>query len=167
MSDVTSDAPRDEVDEVLDLVAEFMEETLDVLDVDPSTEVDLRYEDGYVYGDLDGDEDDIALIIGRRGQTLDAIQYLLNAVVQNSLEKPIHVLLDAQGYRKRRTRQLEKDADRAVAEVMRSGRRVELEPMTSSERKVIHQYLKDYSDIQTISSGREPNRRLAVEPRGA
>ena len=159
-----SDFTREQVDEVLDLVAEFMEETLDVLDVDPDTEVDLRFDDGYVYGELDGDEDDIALVIGRRGQTLDAIQYLLNAVVQNSLENPIHVQLDAQGYRKRRARQLEKDADRAVAEVHRTGRRVELEPMTSSERKVIHQYLKDQQGIQTISSGREPNRRLAVEP---
>lgn len=159
-----SDYSREQVDEVLDLVAEFMEETLDVLDVDPDTEVDLRFDGGYVYGDLDGDEDDIALVIGRRGQTLDAIQYLLNAVVQNSLEAPIHVQLDAQGYRKRRARQLEKDADRAVAEVHRTGRRVELEPMTSSERKVIHQYLKDQQGIQTISSGREPNRRLAVEP---
>jgi spoIIIJ-associated protein len=160
-----TETTREQVDEVLDLVAEFMEETLDVLDVDPDTEVDLRFEDGYVWGELDGDEDDIALIIGRRGQTLDAIQYLLNAIVQSSLDAPIHVQLDAQGYRKRRARQLEKDADRAVAEVARTGRRVELEPMTSSERKVIHQYLKDIPDVQTISAGREPNRRLAVEPR--
>lgn len=157
---------NEQVDEVLDLVAEFMEETLDVLDVDPDTEVDLRFEDGSVYGDLDGDEDDIALIIGRRGQTLDAVQYLLNAVLQNTLEHPIHVVLDAQGYRKRRARQLEKDADRAVSEVARTGRRVELEPMTSSERKVIHNYLKDVPDIRTISAGREPNRRLCVEPAG-
>jgi len=156
---------NEQVDEVLDLVAEFMEQTLDALDVDPSTEMDLRFEDGYIIGELDGDEDDIALLIGRRGQTLDAVQYLLNAVVYNSVEQPIHVQLDAQGYRQRRARQLEKDADRAVAEVMRTGRRIELEPMTSSERKVIHQYLKDAPGIQTISSGREPHRRLAVEPR--
>jgi spoIIIJ-associated protein len=161
MTDIT----REQVDEVLDLVAEFMEETLDVLDVHPDTEVDLRYDEGTLHGHLDGDEDDIALVIGRRGQTLDAIQYLLNAVVHGALDSPIHVQLDAQGYRKRRARQLEKDADRAVADVARTGRRVELEPMTSSERKVIHQYLKDVPDIQTVSSGREPNRRLAVEPR--
>ena len=161
-----TDYTPEQVDEVLDLVAEFMEETLDVLDVDAETEVDLRYDDGYVWGELDGDEDDIALIIGRRGQTLDAIQYLLNAILQSSLEHPIHVQLDAQGYRKRRAKQLEKDADRAVAEVGRTGQRIELEPMTSSERKVIHNYLKDVPDIQTISAGREPNRRLAVEPRG-
>lgn len=159
-----SDHASESIDEVLDLVAEFMEATLDVLDVDPDTEVDLRYEDGEVWGELDGDEDDIALIIGRRGQTLDAMQYLLNAVVQNTAETPIRVQLDAQGYRKRRAKQLEKDADRAVAEVHRTGRRVELEPMTSSERKVIHQYLKDIPGISTISAGREPNRRLAVEP---
>lgn len=158
------DQVRDRIDEALDLVAEFMEATLDVLDVDPDTEVDLRYEDGFVYGDLDGDEDDIALVIGRRGQTLDAIQYLLNAVAQHALEEPVRIELDAQGYRRRRARQLEKDADRAVSEVQRTGRRVELEPMTSSERKVIHNYLKDAAGVQTISAGREPNRRLAVEP---
>jgi spoIIIJ-associated protein len=150
--------------DVLDLVAEFMEQTLDVLDVDPDTSVDLRVADGYVYGDLDGDEDDIALVIGRRGQTLDAIQYLANAVVGGAGHDE-HVILDAQGYRKRRAKQLEKDADRAVAEVMKTGRRIELDSMTSSERKVIHQYLKDRPGISTISAGREPNRRLAVEPR--
>lgn len=162
-----SEEPRGQVDEALDLVAEFMEETLDVLDVAPETEVDLRFDEELVHGDLDGDEDDIALVIGRRGQTLDAIQYLLNAVTQNSLEHPVRVQLDAQGYRKRRARQLEKDADRAVAEVARNGRRVELDPMTSSERKVIHTYLKDHPEVATVSAGREPNRRLAVEPRGA
>ncbi|MCW2928170.1 MAG: single-stranded nucleic acid binding domain protein [Thermoleophilia bacterium] len=161
-----SEDASSQVDEVLDLVAEFMEATLDALDVDPDTEVDLRYEDGAIFADLDGDEDDIALMIGRRGQTLDAMQYLLNAVVQNNAEAPLHVQLDAQGYRKRRARQLEKDADQAVAEVHRTGRRIELEPMTSSERKVIHQYLKDSPGIATISAGREPNRRLAVEPAG-
>src|SRR3954467_8244268 len=137
-----SDFSREQVDEVLDLVAEFMEETLDVLDVDPDTEVDLRFDDGYVWGELDGDEDDIALVIGRRGQTLDAIQYLVNAVASNSLDASVHVVLDAQGYRKRRARQLEKAAARGVAVGVRPGRRVELEPMTSSERKVIHTYLK-------------------------
>jgi spoIIIJ-associated protein len=159
-----SDSTTEQIDEVLDLVAEFMEQTLDALDVDPETEVDLNFTDGTVFGDLDGDEDDIALLIGRRGQTLDAIQYLLNAIVQNSSEQPIRVELDAQGYRKRRARQLEKDADRAVEAVLAQGRRIELEPMTSSERKVIHNYLKDVDGIATISAGREPNRRLAVEP---
>lgn len=153
-------------DEALDLVAEFMEETLDVLDVDPDTEVDLRHDGDTVFGDLDGDEDDIALVIGRRGQTLDAVQYLANAVVSTNLEAAPRIFLDAQGYRKRRAKQLEKDADRAVAEVLKSGRRVELDPMTSSERKVIHQYLMDRPGISTISAGREPNRRLAVEPSG-
>lgn len=154
-----------DVDDVLDTLAEFMEETLNVLDVDPDTEVDLRFTGERVIGELDGDEDDIALIIGRRGQTLDAVQYLANAVVHTSCDNPIPVDLDAQGYRKRRARQLEKSADRAVAEVMRNGQRVELEPMTSSERKVIHQYLKNAPDVATISAGREPNRRLAVELR--
>lgn len=159
-----SEFTTEQIDEVLDLVAEFMEETLDVLDVDPETEVDLRYDDGYIWGTLDGDEEDIALIIGRRGQTLDAVQFLLNAVVHSALEQPIHVRLDAQGYRKRRAKQLQKDADKAVQEVIQTGQRIELDPMTSSERKVIHQYLKGRAGVQTVSAGREPNRRLAIEP---
>lgn len=155
----------DQIDEVLDLVAEFMEQTLDVLDVHPDTSVDIRVDGDRVYGYLEGEEDDIALIIGRRGQTLDAIQYLANAVVSSRSDSSLHVELDAQDYRKRRARQLEKEADRAVATVMRSGDQVLLDPMTSSERKVIHQYLKDHPDVATVSTGRDPNRRLAVEPR--
>lgn len=152
-------------DDTLDLVAEFMEQTLDVLDVDPDTSVDLKIKRGTLYGDISGDEDDVALIIGRRGQTLDAIQYLVNAIVSSeSTQRSLRVELDAQGYRKRRAKQLEKDAQKAVNEVVKTGRRVELDSMTSSERKVIHQFLKDHPEVQTISSGREPNRKLAIEP---
>ena len=161
----TAEWTTEDIDEALDVLAEFMEQTLDVLDVDPDTEIDLQFQDDRIIGDLDGDEDDIALIIGRRGQTLDAIQYLASAVVMGAVERYIPIELDAQGYRRRRSRQLEKNADRAVGDVLRTGQRVELEPMTSSERKVIHQYLKDHPEIATVSSGREPNRRLCVEPR--
>lgn len=156
---------REEIDDVLDVLSEFVEETLDVLDVDSETEVDLRVAAGTVTATLEGDDDDIALVIGRRGQTLDAIQYLANAIIVSQCERPMRVEIDAQGYRERRMRQLHRDADRAVSEVLRDGRRVELDPMTSSERRVIHTYLKDSPDVSTVSAGREPNRRLAVEPR--
>lgn len=156
---------NEQVNDALDVVADFMEETLSVLDVDPETVLDLRFDSDRIVGDLDGDRDDIALIIGKRGQTLDAIQYLANAVVSVQLEQSIPVEIDAQGYRERRAGQLEKMAERAVAEVIRHGQLVELEPMTSSERKVVHMFLKDHPDVETSSTGRDPNRRVTVFPR--
>ena len=107
----------------------------------------------------------LGLLIGKRGQTLDAIQYLANAVVGHSCETPLHVVLDAQGYRERRAEQLEKIADRAVSTALDDRRPFELEAMTASERKVIHMYLKDHPDIVTESTGRDPQRRLVVIPR--
>lgn len=156
---------KEQVEEALDVLSEFMEETLVVLDVGKDLEVDLRLRDDVIVGDLDGDRDDIALLIGKRGQTLDAIQYLANAVVTSQCERQIPVRIDAQGYRERRASQLEKMADRAAADVVRDGDPVELEPMTSSERKVVHLYLKDHPHVVTESTGREPHRRVSVEPR--
>jgi spoIIIJ-associated protein len=163
--DATDDLGREAIDDVLDVLTSFLEETLVVLDVGDDLEVDLQYRDGEIVGDLDGDRDDIALIIGKRGQTLDAVQYLANAVVSAQCEQPIPVTIDAQGYRLRRAGQLEKLADRAVAEAMRDDRSVELEPMTASERKVVHLYLKDHPDVETSSAGRDPHRRVTVFPR--
>jgi spoIIIJ-associated protein len=163
---MASDAPTAaQVDEALDVLAEFMEETLVVLDVGKDLEVDLNFTDGRIDGELDGDADDIALIIGKRGQTLDAVQYVANAVVATQCERQIGVWIDAQGYRKRRGAQLEKIAERAVVDALESGREVELDPMTASERKVIHMHLKDHPDVTTNSTGREPARRLVVAPR--
>jgi spoIIIJ-associated protein len=105
------------------------------------------------------------LLIGKRGQTLDAIQFLANAVLLSQLDKPILADLDAQGYRERRARQLQKVADRGLAELMKNGGTVELEAMTSSERKAIHNYLKDNADVETFSVGNEPNRRLTLSLR--
>jgi len=162
---MSEDVTQEQLNDVLDVVADFMEQTLIVLDVGADLEVDLELRDGVVHGDLDGDRDDIALLIGKRGQTLDAIQYLANAVVGHSCESPLHVVLDAQGYRERRAEQLEKIADRAVSTALDERRPYELEPMTASERKVIHLYLKDHADVATESTGRDPQRRLVVIPR--
>lgn len=156
---------KEQIDEALDVLAEFMEETLIVLDVGKDLEVDLQFRDGMIHGDLDGDRDDIALIIGKRGQTLDAVQYLANAVVATQCDTPIRVEIDAQGYRSRRANQIEKMAERAVAEVVRRGRSVELEPMTSSERKVVHMFLKDHAHVETGSVGKEPSRKVVITPR--
>jgi spoIIIJ-associated protein len=106
--------------------------------------------------------DDVALLIGKHGQTIDALQYVVNAsVVRRGGGKP--VTIDAAGYRDRRRTTLEGIAERA-AERAEEGERVELEPMTSVERKVVHEFLKERGGVQTASEGAEPNRYVVVLP---
>jgi spoIIIJ-associated protein len=106
---------------------------------------------------------DLGLLIGKHGQTIDAIQYLANAVVRT--EGGEHeIVVDAAGYRARRRAMLESVADRAARRAATSGRPVELDPMTSIERKVVHEALKEDADVETRSEGSEPNRYVVVLP---
>ncbi|HXF97351.1 MAG TPA: RNA-binding cell elongation regulator Jag/EloR, partial [Gaiellaceae bacterium] len=108
----------------------------------------------------------VGLLIGRRGQTIDAIQYLANAVVRGvGGETP--VVVDAAGYRERRRAALAALADRSARKAAATGRRVELEPMTAVERKIVHESLKDDPEVETVSEGSEPNRYVVVLPRRA
>jgi spoIIIJ-associated protein len=105
---------------------------------------------------------DVALLIGKHGQTVDALQYVANAVVfRRGFGKP--VTIDAAGYRERRRSTLEGIAARA-AERAERGERVALDPMTSVERKVVHEFLKDRAGVETTSEGTEPNRYVVVLP---
>ena len=109
---------------------------------------------------------DVALLIGRHGQTIDAVQYLLNAISHRGhgdLRKEI--VVDAAGYRDRRRATLETLAVRTAEQVRAYGERVELDPMTAVERKVVHLKLKDFDGVQTSSEGTEPNRYVVVAPR--
>jgi spoIIIJ-associated protein len=105
---------------------------------------------------------DLGMLIGRHGQTIDAIQYLANAVVaRQARDGRKSVVVDAAGYRERRRELLEATALRA-AEQARAGERVELEPMSAVERKVVHLCLKDEPGVATASEGTEPNRYVVV-----
>ena len=110
---------------------------------------------------------DLGVLIGRHGQTIDAIQYLVNAIVaRNEFGQRKHVVVDAAGYRARREAALEalavSSAERAVA----SGRPVELEPMSSVERRIVHARLQDFAGVETRSEGTEPTRHVVVVPSG-
>jgi spoIIIJ-associated protein len=106
---------------------------------------------------------DLGLLIGKHGQTLDAIQYLANAVVR--AEGGEHdVVVDAGGYRARRTASLEALAKQSARRASSTGSRVALEPMTAVERKIVHESLKDDPEVQTMSEGTEPNRYVVVLP---
>ena len=107
---------------------------------------------------------DLGLLIGKHGQTLDAIQYLANAVVR--AEGGEHdVVVDAGGYRARRTATLDALAKQSARRASGTGSRVELEPMTAIERKIVHEALKDDPEVDTVSEGTEPNRFVVVVPR--
>ena len=107
---------------------------------------------------------DVALFIGKHGQTIDAIQYLANAIARAQGEEH-EVVVDASGYRARRTATLEGMARRTAQRVSATGRRAELEPMTPVERKIVHEALKDDPEVETTSEGSEPNRFVVVLPR--
>ena len=110
---------------------------------------------------------DVALLIGRHGQMIDAVQYLMNAISHRTygVERK-EVVVDAAGYRERRRATLESLAVRTAREVLDTGRRVELEPMTAVERKVVHLRLKEFDGVETASEGTEPNRYVVVLPAG-
>jgi spoIIIJ-associated protein len=123
--------------------------------------VDVEEHDGVVTATAEGA--DVAFLIGKRGKTIDAIQYLVGAAVASVEGKDApRVVVDAADYRARREARLVELAANAADRALRTGQPVELEPMTSSERKVVHLYLKNRSGIETHSEGLEPNRYIVV-----
>ncbi len=109
---------------------------------------------------------DLGLLIGRHGQTIDALQYLANAIGHRSQgEDRMRVVVDAAGYRARRAAALETAARRAAEQAAATGHRVELDAMTAVERRIVHELLKDDPEVETSSEGSEPNRFVVVFPR--
>ena len=121
--------------------------------------VAAREDDETIYVTCSGDE--LGLLIGKHGQTIDAIQYLANAVARRGGAEAKDVVVDAAGYRDRRRATLETIAVRSAQQALREGR-VELEPMTAIERKIVHVRLKDFPGVETSSEGAEPNRFVVV-----
>jgi len=110
---------------------------------------------------------DLGLLIGKHGQTIDAVQYLANAITyRGQAEDRKAIVVDAAGYRERRKASLDALAVRSAERATTTGHRVELEPMTAVERKVVHLRLKDYEGVTTSSEGTEPNRFVVIEPGG-
>lgn len=106
---------------------------------------------------------DLGVLIGRRGETLDALQYLLNlAVHKQSGEKP-HIILDVEGYRAKRKQTLERLAQNLAKKAKRTRRAVVLEPMNPQERRIIHTSLQNHPDVSTISEGDEPYRKVVIK----
>jgi spoIIIJ-associated protein len=107
---------------------------------------------------------DPGVLIGRHGQTIDAVQYIVNAIVSRREAERVDVTVDAAGYRERRRETLERVAVRAARQAASTGEPVELDPMTAVERKIVHLRLKDLDGVETTSEGSEPNRYVVVTP---
>jgi spoIIIJ-associated protein len=124
----------------------------------------IEEDDEGIRATLDGD--DLGLFIGRHGATIDAVQHLAFKVANREAGRNdvVRVTVDAAGYRERREEMLHRQADQAASRAARSGRPVALDAMSATERKVVHEHLKDRDDVETYSEGTEPNRHLVVAP---
>lgn len=109
-------------------------------------------------------EDDYGLLIGKRGQTIDALQLLCYQAAFRGMRERKRVVVDAAGYRRRRRETLEGRADRAAEQALTNNRVVEMDPMTAQERRVVHERLKERSGVETYSEGDEPRRCVIVAP---
>jgi spoIIIJ-associated protein len=160
MSEWAAGGEETQEEDPAELLADVLEEVADGLGLECEVRVDA--EDGVLRGRLEGG--DVGLAIGRRGQTIDAIQHLAQRIVFQGGESGTRVVVDADGYRERRAHILREDADAAAEEALRSGDAVELDPMPASERRVVHEHLRERGDVRTHSEGEEPERYLVVSP---
>jgi spoIIIJ-associated protein len=124
--------------------------------------VDIEETEDEIRATVNGDE--LGLLIGKHGTTIDAVQHLAFRAAFRGRQTRKQVTVDAAGYRERRETALHRMADRAAAEALRYDRAVELEPMRAPERKIVHTYLSERTDVETHSEGDEPDRRLVISP---
>jgi spoIIIJ-associated protein len=148
-----SEDPVERVEVVLD-------EIVDALDLPAEVAVEDREDE--IAARIDGE--DLGVLIGRRGQTIDAIQLLCYRIAFRGRADRKRVSVDAAGYRERRREMVERQADRAAERAAESGKEIELEPMTATERKLVHDRLAERSGIETFSEGDEPDRCVIVAP---
>jgi spoIIIJ-associated protein len=163
-----SDSPEGEnLGHQADLAADFLEGLLDSMGLE--AEVEPGAGDGGVYVDVWGAEsaEAMGILIGKRGQTLDALQDVVRGVVQRQLQERCRVIVDVEDYRKRRRSQLVTRAQSAARRVKKTGRPERLEPMGALERKTVHDVVAEVGGLETASEGQEPDRRVVIRPLGS
>lgn len=139
----------------------LLREIMRCMGVEPEFTVDER--DNEVFIDLRGKS--LGVVIGRRGETLDALQYLVNLCANKNQGQRKKVCLDVEGYRRRREESLERLAMRLADRARQRGRNIVLEPMSSHERRIIHLALQSRDDVCTFSEGEEPFRKIVIAPK--
>jgi spoIIIJ-associated protein len=141
-------------------VRAIVERIVDALELDAGVEVEE--DDEAITARVEGE--DLGLLIGRRGQTIDAVQLLCYRAAFRGMRERKRVIVDAAGYRERRREALERQADQVADRALRNNRAAELEPMSAQDRRVVHNHLKDRAGLETYSEGEEPERRVIVAP---
>lgn len=148
------------LDSVEDRVKSFLSDVFSAMNISASASVDYDEAEKLINIDVSGD--DTAVLIGKRGQTLDSLQYLASLVANKGTEEYIRVKVDTENYRERRKKTLENLAKNVAFKVKRSRRQVSLEPMNPYERRIIHSALQDDKFVTTHSEGEEPYRHVVV-----
>jgi len=144
----------------VEAVQELLEQVVRALELEAT--IDVEDDGEVVTGTVHGD--DLGLFIGRHGQTIDAVQHLAQRVAGARAGEGRRIVIDAEGYRERREGMLQRQADHATDAALRYERPVAMDAMTASERRLVHEYLRDRADVQTYSEGDEPDRHLVVAP---
>ncbi|OLS02714.1 RNA-binding cell elongation regulator Jag/EloR [Tissierella creatinophila] len=151
-----------EIRNIEKLSKEFLEKVINSMDLKAS--IDIKREDNNLFVDIQGiNPDDKGIIIGKRGNTLDALQYILSLFVNKEEGEYIKVILDVEGYRQKREITLVRLAQRMADKAISSKIQVKLEPMNPYERRIIHSTLQENKDIKTFSEGNDPYRRVVIQ----
>ncbi len=163
---VPSGAP--DVDEhALDLARQTVVELLDNMKI--PAKVDASFgppdEEGHLPVMVDIRGNDLGILIGRRAEILNAMQYIVNLIVSKQVEHWVQIVVDVEGYRARRERQLRQMAHRMADQALKTGHRQVLEPMSAAERRIIHIELRDHPEVTTQSIGEEPARKVTIAPK--
>ena len=138
-----------------------MEYLSTVLGLDVETRVEKK--EDYLDVEILGDENKLGIVIGKRGVTLDAIQYLMTRIVNKDQDEYTRVFLDTSNYRAKREKTLISLAEKTAKKVLRTGRNVRMEPMNAAERRIIHAAIQDIDGVMTYSEGRDPHRRVTIQ----
>lgn len=140
---------------------DFLRDVIGAMDIQCEVKTELDEKDRVLHIELTGS--DAGNLIGRRGATLDSLQYLVSLVVNKNSEHYVRVLLDAENYRSKREKTLEALADKMAGKAVRYRKRISLEPMNPSERRIIHARLQNNDKVITFSEGDEPYRKVVIQ----
>ncbi|MFM7717879.1 MAG: RNA-binding cell elongation regulator Jag/EloR [Actinomycetota bacterium] len=159
----TPPIPQEVLEEQGEAAADFLEELLSLMGIEADIEPNLEH--GTMYVDIfgtGGNDDDMALLIGRFGQTLQSIQDLTRAVVSTQSEERPRIVVDVEDYKKRQRSRLERDAKDLALRVAREGGEEELEPMNAYDRKIVHDVVAETPGVESFSRGEGPDRHVVI-----
>lgn len=162
--DLNQDEKSDAFDknQALNLIKEKLESILKLMHIEAKVEADMD-EKSFNYNLVDISEEDTGIIIGRKGETLDSLQYILSLIANKNSSEFMRVSLNVANYKNRRKEAIENNARKLAFKVIKTKRSIALEPMNSYERRIVHYALQKYKEVETVSQGSFPNRKVIIK----